>query len=73
MSFPGAAAPPPGVVADVDNPRDVLRTVTYITQGLTVFFATAFVGTRLYAKTRLLGTVTWDDCKYTPLSITGDD
>ncbi|CRJ97174.1 hypothetical protein BN1708_009456 [Verticillium longisporum] len=62
MSYPGAAPPPAGVVADVDNPQDVLRTVTYVTQGLTVFFSTLFIAARLYSKTKVMGgIVSWDD------------
>ncbi|EGR49770.1 GPCR, PTH11-type [Trichoderma reesei QM6a] len=55
MSFPGAAPPPEGVVPDLAHPQDVLRTVNYITQGLTVFFVTIFVAIRFYAKSRVLG------------------
>lgn len=64
MSFPGAAPPPPGVTADVNNPEDVLRTINYVTQSLTLLLTTAFVATRFYAKTKILGGgVTADDCK----------
>ncbi|KID94841.1 PTH11-type GPCR, partial [Metarhizium majus ARSEF 297] len=62
MSYPGAAPPPPGATADLDNPQDVLRTVNYVTQALTLLLTTAFVLTRLYAKSRILGGgVTLDD------------
>lgn len=64
MSYPGAAPPPPGATADLDNPQDVLRTVNYVTQALTLLLTTAFVLTRLYAKSRVLGGgITIDDCK----------
>lgn len=67
MSFPGAAPPPEGVVPDLAHPQDVLRTVNYITQGLTVFFVTIFVAIRFYAKSRVLGGgFTPDDCRLTP-------
>ncbi|KAL6874600.1 hypothetical protein HDV57DRAFT_236791 [Trichoderma longibrachiatum] len=55
MSFPGAAPPPEGVVPDLAHPQDVLRTVNYITQGLTIFFVSIFVAVRFYAKSRVLG------------------
>lgn len=62
--FPGAAPPPEGVEPNLDNPQDVLQTVLYATQGLTLLFVTIFVAMRVYAKTRLLGnTLSWDDCK----------
>ncbi|OAQ57298.1 hypothetical protein VFPPC_11451 [Pochonia chlamydosporia 170] len=62
MSYPGAAPPPPGVAADIDDPQDVLRTVNYVTQALTLLFTTAFVVTRFYAKSQILGGgVTVDD------------
>lgn len=65
MSFPGAAPPPPGVTADVNNPEDVLRTINYVTQALTILITTCFVATRFYAKTKILGGgVTSDDCEY---------
>ncbi|KAL9943421.1 hypothetical protein ACHAQF_006870 [Verticillium nonalfalfae] len=73
MSYPGAAPPPAGVVADVDNPQDVLRTVTYVTQGLTVFFSTLFIAARLYSKTKVMGgIVSWDDSTifYAPMALT---
>jgi len=63
MSFPGAAPPLEGVIPDLAHPQDVLRTVNYVTQALTIFFVTIFVGIRFYAKTRLLGGgFTADDC-----------
>ncbi|EHK40487.1 uncharacterized protein TrAtP1_006591 [Trichoderma atroviride] len=55
MSFPGAAPPPEGVIPDLAHPQDVLRTVNYVTQALTITFVSIFVGIRFYAKTRLLG------------------
>jgi hypothetical protein len=62
--YPGAAPPPDGVEPNIEHPEDVLQTILYVTQGLTVFFVTVFVGLRMYAKTKLLGNIlTWDDCK----------
>ncbi|PNP52433.1 hypothetical protein THARTR1_07037 [Trichoderma harzianum] len=55
MSYPGAAPPPEGVIPDLAHPQDVLRTVNYVTQGLTIFFVSIFVAIRFYAKTRVLG------------------
>lgn len=63
-SYPGAAQPPhPDIVPNVEHPEDVLRTINYAVQGLTVFFVTVFVAIRFYAKYKVLGTsLTWDDC-----------
>ncbi|EHK23197.1 uncharacterized protein TRIVIDRAFT_71185 [Trichoderma virens Gv29-8] len=55
MSYPGAAPPPEGVIPDLAHPQDVLRTVNYVTQALTIFFVTIFVAIRYYAKSRVLG------------------
>ena len=62
--FQGAAPPPDGVDPDLDNPQDVLKTVMCVTQWLTLLFVSVFVALRLYAKTKILSTVTsWDDCE----------
>ncbi|RYO80748.1 hypothetical protein DL766_008045 [Monosporascus sp. MC13-8B] len=62
MSYPGAIPPPPGVIADPDNPVDALRTVNYVTQGLTLFFATLFIVLRVYTRKNVLkGRWTSDD------------
>lgn len=55
MSYPGALPPPPGVVADVEHPHDVLRTCFYVTQALTLFFVSIAFGLRLYSKKIILG------------------
>ncbi|RYP12243.1 hypothetical protein DL765_007428 [Monosporascus sp. GIB2] len=62
MSYPGAIPPPLGVIADPDNPVDALRTVNYVTQGLTLFFATLFIALRIYTRKNVLkGRWTSDD------------
>lgn len=62
--FPGAAPPPDGVEPNLENPRDVLKTVMNTTQWLTLLFVTVFVALRLYAKTKILKSVaSWDDCE----------
>ncbi|OAA41677.1 integral membrane protein [Metarhizium rileyi] len=62
MSYPGAAPPPPGATVNIDSPQDVLRTINYVTQALTLILTTVFVGTRLFAKSRVLGGgITTDD------------
>ena len=62
--YPGAAPPPEGVVPDLENPQDVLQTVMYATQGLTIVFVTVFIAMRIWSKSRLLGnTLSWDDCE----------
>ncbi|KAJ4118655.1 hypothetical protein NW765_017542 [Fusarium oxysporum] len=55
MSFPGAAPPPLGVEPNLKHPQDVLKTYNYVTQALTIAFVSAFVATRFYAKTRVMG------------------
>jgi hypothetical protein len=55
MSFPGAAPPPSGVTPDLENPADVLWTINYLTQALTLIFTTGFVATRFYAKYKVMG------------------
>lgn len=71
MSFPGVIPPPPGVEADVDHPQDVLRTVNYVTQALTLFFSTIFVGLRFYTKRNIYrGPWTSDDCEHHNSSFT---
>ncbi|KAM0426044.1 hypothetical protein ACHAPT_008675 [Fusarium lateritium] len=55
MSFPGAGPPPQGVVPNLENPKDVLKTCNYVTQALTVVFVSAFVATRFYAKSKVMG------------------
>ncbi|KAK0100695.1 hypothetical protein ONS95_007147 [Cadophora gregata] len=44
----GALPPPPGIVADLRHPRDVLKTVNFVVQGLCLAFATGFVALRMY-------------------------
>ncbi|KAF4120598.1 integral membrane protein [Geosmithia morbida] len=41
-SYPGAAPPPAGVTPDLENPTDVLRTIIFVTQALTLVFVTFF-------------------------------
>lgn len=59
----GAATPPKGVTPDFDHPTDVLRTVNYVTQALSLVFVTLFMFLKYYAKTTVLrGTWNLDDC-----------
>ncbi|KAG4430068.1 hypothetical protein IFR05_014441 [Cadophora sp. M221] len=46
----GALPPPPSVVADLENPQDVLRTVNFVVQGMCLAIATAFVVLRMYTR-----------------------
>lgn len=65
MQFPGAAPPPEGVEPDLENPTDVLRTVSYVTQGLTIVIVSMFVAVRAYAKVKLYpGAPSFEDCEY---------
>lgn len=58
----GAATPPKGVTPDFDHPTDVLRTVNYVTQALSLVFVTLFMFLKYYAKTTVLrGTWNLDD------------
>lgn len=56
--------PPEGVVADLQNPTDVLRTTNFITQALTLAFCSAFVFVRGLQKVRVFA-FSWsvDDCE----------
>ncbi|EHA46627.1 hypothetical protein MGG_10581 [Pyricularia oryzae 70-15] len=51
----GAGVPPPGVTPNFENPSDNLRSVSYVTQTLTLVVVTAFVIVRFYAKHVALG------------------
>ncbi|KAK2685566.1 hypothetical protein QWA68_015856 [Fusarium oxysporum] len=55
MSSPGAAPPPSGVEPNLKHPQDVLRSCNYARQALTIAFVSAFVVTRFYVKTRVMG------------------
>ncbi|UPX10214.1 uncharacterized protein EKO05_0000884 [Ascochyta rabiei] len=51
-----AATPPPlGYESDLDNPKDVIRTINFVTQALTLTFCTLFVWIRAYHKFRTVG------------------
>lgn len=50
----GAAPAPSGVTPNFDEPADVLRTVNYVTQALSILFVTVFVGLKHYAKSSVL-------------------
>lgn len=64
MNHPGTIAPPDGVEPDLENPQDVLNTVMYVTQALTLFFVSIFIALRIYSKRWIMGKAfTWDDCK----------
>ena len=58
-----AASPPPGVTSDLNNPKDVIRTINFVTQALTLIFCTAFVWIRGYHKLKTVR-LDWaiDDC-----------
>ena len=56
-------APPEGVVADLDNPKGVLRTVNFVTQALTLTMCSGFVlirGVQKFKVGALVSSV--DDC-----------
>lgn len=62
MSKP-AMAPPTGVVADLENPTDVLRTINFVTQALTLTLCSGFVFIRGVQKFRMATTIfSVDDC-----------
>ena len=64
MSRP-AMAPPEGVVADLENPTDVIRTINFVTQALTLTLCSGFVAIRGVQKFRMATTVfSFDDCEY---------
>lgn len=60
----GAAPAPSGVTPNFEEPADVLRTVNYVTQALSIFFVTVFIALKHYAKSGVLrGTWNLEDCK----------
>ncbi|KAK9415977.1 hypothetical protein SUNI508_09937 [Seiridium unicorne] len=62
-AYPGAAAPPDGATVNLDDPQDVLRTLNYVVQGLTLFLVTLAIALKLYAKFSVQkGTFGWEDC-----------
>ncbi|KAH6716450.1 hypothetical protein BKA61DRAFT_478706 [Leptodontidium sp. MPI-SDFR-AT-0119] len=64
MSFIKAAAePPPGVIADLENPQDVLRTVNLVVQSLCIVFVSVTVLLRMYTRAVVQKTVYREDCK----------
>lgn len=63
MSQP-AMAPPEGVKADLENPTDVIRTINFVTQALTLSFCSVFVFIRGLQKLRVPTlNLSVDDCK----------
>lgn len=67
MSQP-AMAPPKGVVADLENPTDVLRTINFVTQALTLTLCSGFVFIRGVQKFRMATTIfSVDDCEWNML------
>lgn len=51
----GAMQPPEGVTPNFEHPRDNLKTITLVTQGLTLVVVTVFIIIRFYAKHVALG------------------
>jgi hypothetical protein len=57
-------APPEGAVANLQNPTDVIRTINFVTQALTLAFCSAFVFIRAIQKLRVSASnLSVDDCK----------
>ncbi|KAI9048002.1 hypothetical protein LZ554_007800 [Drepanopeziza brunnea f. sp. 'monogermtubi'] len=46
----GASPAPPGVIPNFENPKDVLRTINFVTGGLAIGLTTLFVFGRLYVR-----------------------
>lgn len=60
-----AMDPPPGVTADLEHPTDVLRTINFVTQALTLTLCTFFVLVRAIQKFRLPTLhISFDDCEF---------
>jgi hypothetical protein len=56
--------PPPGEIADLEHPRDILRTINLVTQALTLSACTMFVFIRGYHKFRTVRlNLVSDDCE----------
>lgn len=63
----GAVPAPEGFTPNFDDPTDVLRTINYVTQALSLIFVSVFMGLKYYAKTNVLhGTWNMDDCTIHP-------
>jgi hypothetical protein len=66
--------PPPGEIADLEHPRDVLRTVNLVTQALTLFACTMFVFIRGYHKFRIVRlSLASDDCETWQFSLSAHE
>lgn len=62
MSHP-AMDPPAGVVADLENPKDVIWTINLVTQSLTLSICSFFVFTRVLQRFRMPGwLLSVDEC-----------
>ncbi|KAK9791436.1 hypothetical protein SCARD494_07619 [Seiridium cardinale] len=69
-AYPGAAAPPDGATVNLDDPQDVLRTLNYVVQGLTLFLVTLAIALKLYAKLSVQkGTFGWEDTLFCKLAL----
>ncbi|KAH9204188.1 hypothetical protein DL95DRAFT_319921 [Leptodontidium sp. 2 PMI_412] len=65
MSFIKAAAePPPGVIADLENPQDVLRTVNLVVQSLCIVFVSVTVLLRMYTRAVVQKTIYREDFSF---------
>lgn len=65
MPFTPAADPPPGVVANLENPDKTAQTWDFVTQSLCLVFMTVFFGLRTYVKLFILNGFGIEDCEFT--------
>lgn len=57
--------PPKAAAANLQHPADVVRTVNFVTQALTLAFCSTFVGIRAYVRLNTVGRdLNIDDCKF---------
>ena len=63
----GAVPPPPGVVPNLQNPADVLRTISLLTNGLVLGLTTLVTLGRFYVRFWITGAVFIEDCENTLL------
>ena len=63
----GAVPPPPGVVPNLQNPTDVLRTISLLTNGLVLGLTTLVTLGRFFVRFWITGAVFIEDCEITLL------
>lgn len=63
LSKSPSVSPPPGAIIDFDGPNPLETTIISVTTGF-MGLAFLFVGIRVYTKTKIKGSWSWDDGKF---------